>query len=68
MACGCIGRDIKHASEDENNIRTLAKKLAKKENVWCVVIRCSNGNLDFVREKDFEDNGNLTIVEYISPM
>ena len=65
MECGC---SRKYIETPLDVVRALAKRKAKAENVWYVIVKCSNGNLDFMPEKDFDNSGWYTVVEYVPPV
>jgi len=69
MGCGCRGyKNIDERADEEKTVRTIAKNQAKKDGVYYVLVKCRNGNFDFMREKDFSHESGVAIVEYLSPV
>ena len=70
MACGCRGRNIEYASNEDfyNKVKKIAKGMATDEGVWYVVFKCSNGSYDFMREENFNNESGVAYVEHISPV
>ena len=68
MGCGCIKTYEQYEPTQLDILRKIAKRKAAEDGVWHVVVRCSGGNFDVMREDDFSDDNGLSIVEYLSPV